>query len=250
MFGISQTVNAYWNPYYYDPTRRTITKPIVFITTSQFTHEVRTLMYLAYVTKRSVIIPNVLGPTNQEEYTEYYRDQVMWPWFRIPFFMKKFKYDDLQIIEPAYYWRIERDYFQSAEEKALIPRPYLVNIAGKDSTSRNGGGNFDGRGIELKSLEDILLNELKDEPRVVLNTHFSFNRDEKFRYTYEWALDSVGGYRDYEAEVRDYVALPSLQPYRHVKYGDVADHIVQNSRTCKYTFEFNRGNRSCFDKCD
>ncbi len=205
-------------------------------------------MYLAYVTNRSVIIPNVLGPTNQQDYTEFYRDQVLWPWFRIPFFMKRFKFDDLQIIEPAYYWRIERDYFQSPEEKALIPKPYLVNVTGKESSS--GGGNFEGRGIELKTIEELLLTDLKDEPRIVLNTHFSFNKDEKYKFTYDWALDSVGGYRKYEAEVKDYVALPSLQPYRYVSSADIADHFVQNSRTCKYTFEFNRGNRSCFDKCD
>jgi hypothetical protein len=202
-------------------------------------------MYLAYVTKRSVIIPNVLGPNNLEDYTEYYRDQAMWPWFRVPFFMKHFEYDDLQIIEPAYYWRIERDYFQSPEDRALIPKPFLVNI-----TDEEDGKGFDGHGIDFRRLEQLLHNDYKHEPRIVLNVHFSFNQIEKYISTYNWAQDSVGGYRDYETEVTDYAALPNLQPYRQVSSPNIAGHFVQHTRICKNTFEFNRGNRSCFDKCD
>lgn len=207
-------------------------------------------MYLAYITKRSVIIPNVLGANNIEGYTEYYRDKTLWPWFRIPFFMQKYQYDDLQIIEPAYYWRIERDYLTTPEDRSLIPKPFLVNITGKESLRSNAGGNFDGRGIDLKELELLLLNDFKDEPRIVLNTHFSFNQNEKFLSTYNWAMDSVGGYREYDVEVQDYVSLPSLQPYKQASSPGVAAHFSQHTRLCKYTFDFNRGNRSCFDKCD
>jgi hypothetical protein len=204
-------------------------------------------MYLAYVTNRSVIIPNVLGPSNIERYTEYFRDKIMWPWFRVPFFMKNFPFSDLQVIEPAYYWRIERDYLNTPEDKHWIPKPVLINITADKSLT--GGGNFDGRGISLKGVEKELLKH-ESIPRLVLNGHFYDNLEKKSMRTIDWAADSVGGYGDFELESIDYIALPMMQPYSDVGFPSIAKYFVKDIRLCKNMFDFNRGNRSCFDKCD
>jgi len=56
-----QAANAFWNPIYYDPHRRTLTKQLVYLSDAQLRWEVRTLLYLGMVSNRSVIIPNILG---------------------------------------------------------------------------------------------------------------------------------------------------------------------------------------------
>eukprot|EP01032_Pedospumella_encystans_P024341 gene24341-27535_t len=55
-----KAANAFWNPIYYDPHRRTLTKQLVYLSDAQLRWEVRTLLYLGMVSNRSVIIPNIL----------------------------------------------------------------------------------------------------------------------------------------------------------------------------------------------
>jgi len=105
-----QAANAFWNPKYYDPNRRTITKPLVYLTGQQMRWEVRSLLYLAIVTNRSVIIPNLLGnELDAESNVELFGGRAMWPGFRVAFFKKSFNLP-VQILEPAFYWRMNRDY--------------------------------------------------------------------------------------------------------------------------------------------
>ena len=74
----------------------------------------------------------------------------------------------------------------------------------------------------------------------------------------EWASDSVGNYDDYYIERKRYKALPKLtfltnsgmKNSQLVKNAQLAYEIVQNIRLCDHIFVPNRGNRSCFDKCD
>lgn len=99
-----------WNPRYYDPRRRTITKPLVYFTAEQLRREVRSLIYLAIATNRSLIIPNVLGnELNVESNVQLFGGRALWPGFRVAFFKKGFTLP-LQILEPAFYWRMDRDY--------------------------------------------------------------------------------------------------------------------------------------------
>lgn len=56
-----KAANAFWNPRYYDPLRRTITKQLLYIDSQSLLDEVRSLVWLAIVTERSLILPNILG---------------------------------------------------------------------------------------------------------------------------------------------------------------------------------------------
>jgi len=107
---LKRHANAFWNPRYYDPHRRTITKPLVYFTAEQLRREVRSLIYLAIATNRSLIIPNVLGnELNVESNVQLFGGRALWPGFRVAFFKKGFTLP-LQILEPAFYWRMDRDY--------------------------------------------------------------------------------------------------------------------------------------------
>lgn len=52
--------NAFWNPRYYDPRRRTLTKPLMVLSRRQLLHELQTLAFLAVRSNRTLIVPNVL----------------------------------------------------------------------------------------------------------------------------------------------------------------------------------------------
>jgi hypothetical protein len=56
-----KAVNAFWDIRYYNPSERTLTKPLMLVTSvADLRMELRALAYLALKTNRSLIIPNVL----------------------------------------------------------------------------------------------------------------------------------------------------------------------------------------------
>lgn len=59
-----KAVSAFWNPFYYDPTRPTLTKQLVYTTPAELISELQTLVYIAIVTRRALIIPNLIGDPN------------------------------------------------------------------------------------------------------------------------------------------------------------------------------------------
>lgn len=109
-------------------TRPTITKKILYISDEQVRNEIRTLLYLGYISNRSVIIPNIFSaPKVMHNPLDFYEGRSLWPWFRIMFYKKSLKLPNpLNIIEPSYYWRIERDYFMNKGD--LIPKPYQLKF--------------------------------------------------------------------------------------------------------------------------
>ena len=69
----------------------------------------------------------------------------------------------------------------------------------------------------------------------------------------DWAQDSVGRYRRFREELRDYGAAPHLSKGRDlgpVQNMSLAYQVVLLIRPCMKIFDRIRGNRSCFDKCD
>lgn len=275
-----KAANAYWNPYYYTANRRTLTKPLVFITEEQLRHEVRSLMYLAYATNRSVIIPNILTNDVQLPDMDLYRDRALWPGFRVLHEKKsgpgeKNQRPPVTVLEPAYYWRIERDYFMGSAA-SLIPEPVVVPLFRRDPAFLQQhelippyqGGATKGRPIRndlnIVDVEKILLSpEFHDQPRLVLNVFDRFHlprmREERKQFlkrhnehVHEWAKDSVGDYDTYAEELKAYGELPRLTDrgaYETTKYPVEARWIIDNTRLCMNMFDFDRGNRSCFDKC-
>jgi hypothetical protein len=137
-----KAANAYWNPYYYDPSRPTITKKLLmfhnknlqsydkgYLNTRRLEEEVQSLVYLAMKLNRTLIIPNVLleQATGRHELIlnsvdpkksniiqrPGYKGNTLWPGFRV----LNLKTDDagwdvlkVNQVEPAYYWRVKRDY--------------------------------------------------------------------------------------------------------------------------------------------
>jgi hypothetical protein len=52
--------NCFWKRNYFDPTRKTVTKPLMFLSRYTMLEELKTLSYLALLSNRSVLIPNIL----------------------------------------------------------------------------------------------------------------------------------------------------------------------------------------------
>lgn len=284
-----KSANAFWNPYYYNVTRRTLTKKIIYITPEQVRNEIRTLFYLGYITNRSIIIPNLLShPNIMHKSLDLYSNQSLWPFFRVvyykPSFYKQLK-PSLSIIEPAYYWRIERDYFMNKSH--LIPKPFLLPVYNHEN-SQNYYISVEKdheklqqalkSTLTIRSLEQQLLSpRIQGISRVVLTVLPSIlseqeerqelreneKRDERRRdvlqHHYDWAMDSVGRFLPYDQEIKEYEVLPKLNqpipsqdredPILSYYAPEVARIMIQDIRLCDTLFQFDGGNRSCFNKC-
>ena len=184
--------NAFWNPRYYDPIRPTLTKQLLYVSDSQLLDEVRSLMWLCLSTGRSLIIPNLLGADDMAG-AHRHNNRSMWPGFRV----SKLKRDggrnslSLDILEPGYYWRVNRDYDH-------VPEPHVIYFSGEGPFSDN-----------LKKLRGVL-HDAAAYPRVVLHAvNPSYNNKEdsvavKARVV-KWAEDSVGYYPlEYTEEAKRY----------------------------------------------
>ena len=298
-----QAANAFWNPAYYDPNRRTITKKLLYGEWLELSNELKSLMYLAIITDRTLIIPNILGSEGLEgPNVQLFNGLAMWPGFRVAHISgqreeeerrkKKMErqerkrkglpkgtpredksgvtntflfnernaaaapvspskvvggdvLDLLTIVEPAYYWRVGKDYSSSA------PDPSVISFL-KTAT--------------LQNMEDYLLSAaISDLPRIVINMDKN-KRNKKdtlnagvalnvhnstSRRLISWANDSVGTYRSYDTEYAGYLPLPKLlhDRARNAYKSALRNLIIDAVRPCHRMLETNRGNRSCFDKC-
>jgi hypothetical protein len=229
---------------------------------------------LGYVTNRSVIIPNILSAQKEmHNPLDFYQDHSLWPWFRIMYYKKSLVLPQpLSIIEPAYYWRIERDYF--TEKGNLIPKPVMLTF----SNSLNKRNYNRGKGQKLKQLtigdieKKLFSSSIQNTPRVALNIlPFIYEDTQEISKitgkVYNWAMDPVGKFATYEEELKEYELLPRVNfngnsnPFNEDRSisnpnyclncvaPDIARQIVQETRLCDILFRFDNGNRSCFNKC-
>lgn len=240
MFLCIQAVNAFWNPYYYDRRRRTLTKKLVFKDIHTLRTELRSLVYLALMTNRSIIVPNLLGPDKILPSLRQYNKKILWPGFRVAKVLPNEMFQ-INILEPAFYYRVQRDYLSDGDELA---EPSIIRFNITSDLKKN---------LRLgQVLKELQSPEFDSKPRVVLD--FIFNpletssksmAMESLPSILEWALDSVGVYGSYEAELSLYFPLPMMNvPLNIFQRG-----IVKNVRTCASIFQEPKGNRSCFDKC-
>ena len=261
-------------------------------------------MYLAIVTDRTLIVPNILGSEDLEgPNVQLFNGLAMWPGFRVTHissqreeevrrkkrmerqekkrkekgaqsshsneksgFKNSFFFNErsaaaasaavpysvgcdvldlLTIVEPAYYWRVSRDYSSS------VPDPSVISFM---------------RSATLQNMEDYLLSPaISDIPRIVIN--MDKNKRNKIDPLHAgvaldvhnstlsrlitWANDSVGTYKSYNTEYADYLPLPKLlyDRARNAHRSALRDLIIDMVRPCHRMLETNRGNRSCFDKC-
>lgn len=251
---VSQAANAFWNPLYYEPQRKTITKQLVYLSEQQLRWEVRSLLYLGMATNRAVIIPNILG--NELDGTvQLFDGQAMWPGFRTAYIKKGFPHK-VDLLEPAFYWRVRRDYVKHSAggggegDHGEVPAPSVVSLHELSLP------------MTLNDVEVLLLSDAwRQRPRIVLHVpprelHGSPPDEETLRRILRWAEDSVGRYEgNYDIETRRYGQLPNLGEGRgstrtqRLTRPEVAQRIIDDVRLCNQVMNPNMGNRSCFDKC-
>jgi len=226
-----KAANAFWNPKYYDPIRPTITKQIMYVSELQLLDEVRSLMWLALETKRSLITPNILGADDIETVDKYY-NQALWPGFRVSHLKRLGGKNALRIdiIEPAYYWRVNRDYDD-------VPEPTILS--------------FDPNTENLSTLKKRILALGSSAPRLVLhakpNSVIENDVDANTRVT-KWAKDSVGSYDlPYSQEIKRYGSISSV---KDIRSENGVDDVLQGVRNCMNIFGPLKGNRTCFQICD
>lgn len=230
-----KATNSYWNPFYYRKLRPTLSKKLIYSTFDDLQNEIRTLMYLAKVTGRSLIIPNLLGPDHymKSGIVDGFIGHSLWPYFRVVH-TKTGAPILADIVEPAYYWRINKDYISF--DNTSIPDPTVILFNKK---------------ITIKEIEDKLLSpDIVASPRIVIGYEYG---KEAVHDHYAWALDSTGGaktYDTYAAEKNKYLLLPKIDYHgTDLKDPGLSREMVEYFRPCNGIFEISRGNRSCFDKC-
>lgn len=241
-------MNAFWNPFYYYPLRRTITKPLFFSSEKRLVDEIRSLSYLASTSNRSLILPNLLGIEQLATVQKYQGRQAMWPGFRL-LHVKKGKAVDVDVLEPAFYWRVSRDYAGRVGDEVVqgsgVPLPVLLPVPSTCS---------------LPCVENLLNTApYSTSPRIVLNMlvdgESDSERSVREQRLVSWADHSVGHFEDnFDVSSRLDRNLPSLS-YKSLIADGISDpalgkQIVDGVRACQKIFHKIYGNRSCFDKCD
>ena len=209
VLGLKAT-NAFWNPKYYDPRSLTITKQIIFIDEKQLLDEIRSLVWLALHTGSTLIIPNILGspegtPFQHKRAMDFFRGQSLWPAYRVAFF-KRLKGQaavKVNIAEPAFYWRINRDYDDPPEPTILFfnPKKNLEIVRKSIEEKRKNGG---AERIVLHSViaypssisRSKVLSSQKETR--VLGAYRNVNQDNEVTRirVAVWANDSVGTYSE------------------------------------------------------
>lgn len=202
-----------------------------------------------------------------------YEGNALWPGFRVAYFKKGFPYK-VNILEPAYYWRVRRDYSSNDDTSVksgpshpvkanVVPNATLLPLVGAAVRSIN-------------ALEALLLSEkYHSTERVVLyapapsekETFKEMNEAESINIgkfmdlsTVErvltWSEDSVGLYPEkYDVEKKRYGQLPQLggpasnSVIAQLTEPHMAQTIIDQVRLCDQVHNPNLGNRSCFDKC-
>ena len=236
-----KAANAFWNPNYYDPNRRTLTKRLLYSTNGNLQEEIHSLLYLAAITNRTLIIPNILAHesiANTRNIIKY-EGKVLWPGFRVVYFRQKTNLK-VDIAEPAFYWRVKRDYSDD------VPDPYIIPFGKKAS---------------FQIIEKLLLSDkVQNQSRVVIDISPTYRgedtnkNDPRILDTIKWAQDSVGLYKTFDEESKKYLEIPSIY-HRYIDQRYYKDYLLVNkikkeTRLCDRIFMQMKGNRSCFDKCD
>lgn len=217
----------------------------MYLNERQLRFDVRALLYLAYSTNRSLILPNVLGnETDATSGVQLYRGRALWPGFRVAYFKSRYRVP-VKVLEPAFYWRVQRDYLDE-DHGHFLSSPTVVPLRNLSEYS-------------IGAVEALLHSErYRDAHRIVLDApskarkHRQTEQQAQDRLT-RWAEDSVGLFEAFEIEARRYRPLPLLTD-SEVKmpplHPSEARNLVQEVRLCDRVMRPNLGNRSCFDKCD
>lgn len=252
---------AFWNPRHYDPLARTLTKVLVYVSEQQILEEVRSLIFLAMATGRRLIVPNIIGdprPPPGRSYPDMTRIALvdgahrLWPGFRVVFLKRSNGRNDLDvdIVEPGFYWRIQRDYddpdavtplFFHPAKHSLLDVKRLLQQEPFHSATRIvlAPDHTQGDAAAPEEAQPAVVRQYRVQVASLLA---------------RWANDSVGVYpQPYAATRQMYRTLPEVKPAR--QDGDERDQTIVNAimmgmRLCKNIFHPPAGNRTCFQVCD
>jgi len=184
----------------------------------QIRGEIQTLAQLALLTNRSLIIPNVLigagtnipssiglrptknGVTHKldayvllnQSHACKHKGEFYWPSFRTALN----QIESLEVVEPAYYWRILNDF------QIKIPEPKLITYSIKhyDKDRKTDDASFFG-------LVQALM-EADDSPRVVIDLRSDVIGPWGPDDLSMWAADSIGEWGEAPIEKSSYMKLP------------------------------------------
>ena len=148
----------------------------------------------------------------------------------------------MELLEPAYYWRVARDYDD-------VPDPVIVPWYATDTLvairdrilALDTSSNYNSRVVLHYQMTEADRNTLVGQARTE-------TAEEGTARVVKWAEDSVGHYPDrFDVELRRYAPLPKVKAIRD-ELG--VQEVLNGMRTCKDVFARLRGNRTCFQVCD
>ena len=279
-----KAANAYWNPRYYDPYRRTITKLIYYTKKSEVQEELRALVFLGVVLKRSVILANVIGamkPKKKVQLKDSYNPKQVWEDEEIPEgirpvnfvcpggFMQHYIYDNVgngaAPIWPGF--RLAKQVSDILDFKAYGVELLEAGFYWRCNRHYNTPPPPVIMKIDIKSsLEDIRSiaesEQYKNVPRLVIQMCDGNNCNEEAMMN--WASDPTGvGASVQEKTVAAWSILPSLSLPSTLTLNNrggkkivtkqsllsTMREVKDGIRMCKNVFGPLGGNRTCFRKC-
>jgi hypothetical protein len=160
-----------------------------------------------------------------------YKNQSLWPGFRVVLLKRERGINQIrvQILEPSFYWRMNRDY-------DTAPFPHIIY--------------FDVDRENLFRVKNKI--ESVTFPRIILHQRVLKRQNLKpiERDLVVWANDSIGIFRyNYALTKKRYQKLPSIKKIRHLDEV-LVDDILKGMRNCMRIFAPPKGNRTCFQICD
>ena len=153
----------------------------------------------------------------------------------------------MQILEPSFYWRLERDYDPA-------PPPHILYFGG-----RSGKEGLPSILRRLSSLDPAT------HPRVILHPKLmppSRSWDSSAKRAWlraqeqdliSWANHSIGVFAsNFSTLVSEgyYRPLPSLRTLKRSEKDVLAEDVIAGIRNCMRIFAPPKGNRTCFQICD
>lgn len=240
-----KAVNAFWNPLYYDPNRRTITKQLIYTDALALLDEVRSLIWLAIATNRSLILPNILGPDAMYNSIGGYKKKTLWPGFRV--LKIKTELNLLtSVLEPSFYWRVDRDYGLPPEPKIIYFDPKVHTIEDVRRLLLAADHRYSRIVLQVatlpkfmtehatRNIKDVAADKSKDI-QVLSNSKKTELRNlmkEIEESTLRWAKDSVGVFSGYYfQEITKYYPLMSVKQIRRLSNSAYASHVNEVSIT-------------------
>lgn len=266
-----KAVNAFWNAAgYYRPLKKTLIKPLMVVSSrEQLLDEIRALCYIAAVTERSLIIPNILigvgldrpgGPKSDvlpfdyrlnaldrmryKHRPQFYRNLADMPMDAAPKMGKNLYWpsfrsvsqtlNDIEVLEPGYYVKIENSLLMD------VPDPFVVTwMKGNDS--------------KLEELTALV--QAVKSPRLVLDIRAASGGSQALGRPPDlsrWAQDSASSWGPATVEPEGYVTMPSFAPLaKGSRRGDgLIKRINNRVNLCQHFLVGPKGNRSCFNKCN